>query len=219
MKSKCLLKFFIPIFLVVCGFRKLHSQDKQYCEFKLDYSTTTVSNHEILSHPSSEGYSEGVESFQCCKSKSKNAFIKAKIDSIRNKLINDSVSSELIYIDIDFLYKNAYGCIIAKNEGDINGNRIEFINSKVNIFLIDTKAIRSASKNIDELFSYPSQFVENFFPNTNHQLSHDNEMYFFLKVNGKVLFDKYFMRSSFLSTSNEKAKKLIILLGGLYSSH
>jgi hypothetical protein len=219
MKSKCVSKKFIFISLLVCVCKTTYSQNKQYCELKLDNSTAILSSHELLFHPSLESYSMNTESFHYSKSKSKNIFIKEKIDSIRNTLINDSVSSELIYIDIDYLDKNAYGCIIAKNEGKINGREIKLVNSKENIFLIDSKSIKSASKTINELFFYPNQFIENFLPNTVHQLSHDNEMYFFLKVNGKILFDKYFMRSSFLNTSNEKAKELIILLGGLYSSH
>lgn len=105
--------------------------------------------------------------------------IKAKLDSIRDRLKKDTVSSELIFFDIDFEQKNAYGCILVKDSQRLKGNKIEIIDNIEHVYPLTKKLIELDSKILNELFSYPDNFMKNFFPMETHSISHDNEVYFF----------------------------------------
>jgi hypothetical protein len=144
-----------------------------------------------------------------------NPGINAMIDSIKNSEQISRIESGVFFFNIDFSGKNAYGNIILKEQSSMTVQKIGLVSNKK--YSEEMAAIRmeKADPVFNDLFSNPESVLQDFFPNCNHALSHDNYVYLFVKVKGKIYFDKRFRRSSFIDTKNNKSASLIQKLGHL----
>ncbi|MBS1600825.1 MAG: hypothetical protein JST75_21575 [Bacteroidetes bacterium] len=142
-----------------------------------------------------------------------NDILNHKIDSIKNILKADTSNTLLMFFNVDFMDRNAYGCVIFKKDNAIDGYKISFLENGIKKSALNHALLKSNKKLLEDFFRNPSDFLTDFPPKKKQPLSHDNAIYLFLKKDNRNIFDHRFMRSNSITTSNPNASKLITQLG------
>ena len=135
-----------------------------------------------------------------------------KIDSIGNQLKTDTTGSFVLFFNLSFSGKNAYGCAVSYHDRKISGNRLRFIDEIKHTYGLTESSIANNKQLLKKLFDSPDTYVKNLLGNADNSLTHDNAMYLLVQINGKIIFDKLFCRTQFLNTTNKNSTKLIMAL-------
>ncbi len=140
--------------------------------------------------------------------------LKQSIDSTKEELLNSLNTYELLFFNSGFMNKSASGCKIVMNSDQLKatglflqfGSSQQRHNQKVSIETV---------KFLKGFFYNPKLFLENSLRPNEQNLSHDNVVYLIVKIDRQIIFDKYFLRSSFVGSSNKNLLKLILNLQDL----
>lgn len=140
-----------------------------------------------------------------------------KVDSIRICLQKDSLSSSLLFLEIDYLNKEAYGCIIYNANNNLKGYRIVISQDSVNRIELSQRILKKYSNSLKAFFVSPSDFLTGFpgITKNKHLMSHDTKRYLFLEIGKKTIFDKWFMRSSSVEANDKRIFKILLSLVSL----
>ncbi len=142
--------------------------------------------------------------------------LKNKIDSLKTDIVNRTIGNYILSFDIDAEAKNAFGCLIT-----IQNKTVSSRSYKITIADVQEKPSRQLNSSLsvffNDFFMNTDSYFSDFFPGSKHEISHDDELFLYVKSVGSILFDKYFMRSAFIDTKNSEAKQLIINLGRITS--
>jgi len=144
-----------------------------------------------------------------------NGQIQMRIDSLAKRL-EEKTGSFVFFISIDFQEQKAYGCILKRNDTAITGEKVLISEKNIDQKGIDHHDLQENRKLILDFFNSPDAYLNPaFVDGARREISHDNRMFFVVKKNGQTMFKRYFYRSNYLASKNQKLKTLFLKLGDL----
>ena len=137
------------------------------------------------------------------------------IDSIAGNLSNRCQSC-IFYTSIDFQEQIAYSCILKQDGSNVKGTKLKITEKQISSIPIRNQFLAKGKDLIQDFFRNSNQYLsEQFDDGSKIEISHDNRMFFFAKVNGRIVYKGYFYRSHYLKSGNQKIKHLFLKLDSL----
>jgi len=105
--------------------------------------------------------------------------------------------------------------VVYKKGSHFEGVKIKYLQNKAYSTRLRSSDLEANEQLLKRFFEKPDEFLDSFPPRESRQISHDNNIYFFAKESGNILFDGKFKRSNSMATNNPKVSRLIMELGAL----
>ena len=141
-----------------------------------------------------------------------NARVNQCVDSLA-KILEKENKEFLLFIQVDYLEQNAYGCIVVKRGDSIDVRKLLIDSNSTSESKVDPHLLQENSKLLLDFFNNTGAFLTpSFSDKSNNKLSHDNRTFFIVKNDGKILYRGCFYVSDYTESKNEKIITLFLRL-------
>ena len=137
--------------------------------------------------------------------------IKKRIDSLTEHLEGQE-KSVIFFVSVDFQGENGYGCILTKIDSITTGEKLFITETELRRTNADVRLLSMDRAIIINFFDEPKTYLTIDPGEDKREISHDNRMFLFAKINGQIVFNRYFCSSDYLSSKNQAMKSLFLKL-------
>lgn len=160
-------------------------------------------------------YLSGVAQRDSLLARAGNARVNRCVDSIA-KILDTENKTFLLFIRVDYLEQNAYGCIVKRTGDSIDAKKLLIDSNAISEKKVDPHLLQENRRLLLEFFNNTKVYLTPSFSDESiNKLSHDNRTFFIVKNDGKLLYRGCFYVSDYTQSKNERIITLFLELTGM----